>query len=115
MDYVPTPAVLRAIVRAIEGAVLPQVEDTYASAQLWASTGLLGNLANELEREGAETHLSIGDDVDAFLAAVGFERALDGEDTAAAAAAISEDLEGVIAGHATLHYRRAVAGFGGSK
>ena len=113
MDYVSTAEVLRALVRTIEADVIPALSDGYKRSQLWAATGLLGNIANDLERApDAGDRGSVGDDLEAFLRASGVERALDdGEAAATAAALVRENLDAVIKGHATLHYRRAVAGF----
>src|SRR4051812_45480030 len=112
MDYVSTAAVLRALVRTIEADVVPAVSDGYKRSQLWAATGLLGNIANDLERSDTAQRGSVGEDLEAFLRSEGLERALeDGEGAAAAAAAVRANLDSVIGGHATLHYRRAVAGF----
>jgi hypothetical protein len=113
MDYVKTADVLRALVRAIETDVIPKVTDQYATSQLWATTGILGNVARELERP-TESGLtpSTGADVGAYLRSIGLDHAVEGgEGAAAAAALLRENLGSVIEGHATLHYRRAVAGF----
>jgi hypothetical protein len=113
MDYVRHAALLRAIVRTIEADVIPAVGDSFMRSQLWAVTGLLGNIANDLElpTNGAERG-SVGDDLTGFLRSGGLGHALEnGEGAAEAAALIRENLKRVIDGHATLHYRRAVGGF----
>jgi hypothetical protein len=112
MDYVSAAAVLRALVRTIEADVLPAMNDGYQRSQLWAATGLLGNIANDLELPDTGQPGAVGDDLEAFLRSAGLEHALEtGEGAADAAAAIRENLDSVVRGHATLHYRRAVAGF----
>jgi hypothetical protein len=112
MDYVSNSAVLRAIVRTIEADVIPALSDSYKRSQLWATTGLLGNIANDLELSDADLRGSVGEDLEGFLRSAGLERALEGSDGVAdAAAAVRENLASVIGGHATLHYRRAVGGF----
>jgi hypothetical protein len=113
MDYVTAPEVLRALVRMIEADVIPALGDDYLRSQLWAATGLLGNIANDLERPAhAVPRGSVGVDLAGFLGTSMLERALkDGEGAADAAVLVRENLDSVIRGHATLHYRRAVAGF----
>lgn len=112
MDYVNTAAAIRAIVRTIESDVIPQLTDGYTRSQLWAATGALGNIANDLERPDAGRSGAVGEDLEAFLRSAGLEPDLAlGDGAADAAEAVREDLERVIGGHATLHYRRAVAGF----
>src|SRR5262245_31557854 len=113
MDYVNTPALLRALINTIETDIIPALDDGYKRSQLWAATGLLGNIANDLERLPEPVHPgAIGEDLTAFLGSAGLERALlDGEGVADAAALVREDLDRVIEGHASLHYRRSIAGF----
>lgn len=113
MDYLDTADVLRAIVRAVETVVIPTMTDDYARSQLWATTGVLGNIANELAQEsGPDATPSIGDDLSALTASAGLQGSFaDADGAATAAARVREDLEKVIGGHATLHYRRSVAGF----
>lgn len=111
MDYLDTPRVLRAIVRSIETVVIPTVDDEFARSQLWASTGVLGNIANDLENDRAPS-AAIGSDLAALMAAAGVPDGFgDPDATADAAAGVSEEIDAVVAGHATLHYRRSVAGF----
>ena len=113
MDYVSYPALLRAVVGTIEVDVIPAISDGYKASQLWAVTGLLGNIANDLERLPAPVQDgSVGDDLAALLRSAGLELALeDGVGLADAAARVRDDLDNVIEGHATLHYRRAIGGF----
>jgi hypothetical protein len=114
MDYVETSHVLRALVQTIEKDVIPHVGDSFARSQVWAATGLLGNIANDLERDGSGG--SVGEDLTAFLGGAGLESALqDGDHVAEAAERIRDDLDQVIGGHVSLHYRRAVAGFEDAK
>jgi hypothetical protein len=112
---VSTAGALRALVRTIETDVIPTVTDAYARSQLWATTGILGNIANELEpAPAAGVAPAIATDLNEFLRAFGLERALepDGYGAGDAAALLRENLDYVIQGHASLHYRRAVSGFG---
>jgi hypothetical protein len=113
MDYVSYPALLRAVVDPIEADVIPALTDGYKASQLWAVTGLLGNIANDLERLPAPVQDgAVGDDLIALLHSAGLEHALqDGLGVADAAAYVREDLDRVIGGHSTLHYRRAIGGF----
>ena len=114
MDYVNTAAAMRAIVRMIESDVIPVVTDGYKRSQLWAATGILGNIANDLELPADAPRGSVDEDLAGFLRANDLAGALDdGAGAAAAAALLRENLDSVISGQATLHYRRAVAGFDG--
>ncbi|QYB00285.1 hypothetical protein I1A62_04335 (plasmid) [Rhodococcus sp. USK10] len=109
MDFVSNASALRAIVHTIESDVIPAVTDGHAAGQLWAATGLLANIAAELDRLPIEADRSgvVGDDVDAALGLVPGEEL----DWSGAAESLSTALEEVIAKHRSLHYRRAVAGF----
>ncbi|WP_040167509.1 hypothetical protein [Microbacterium gorillae] len=88
MDYIATADALTAIARSLEEIVTPTVTDTHARGQLWASIGLLNNLA-----------------VDVAL--------VDGNEDAAStttAADLRESIDGLRARQVSLHYRRAVTG-----
>ena len=118
MDYVSNEVALKTIARAIESDIIPAVSDGHARGQLWACAGLLSNIANELKGGREEDrHGSVGADLDAFLRDRGMEAALprDGEVSEGALVPVVEELESdldeVIAGHSSLHFRRAIDGF----
>jgi hypothetical protein len=94
MDYIDMSVALDTIVRTLESDVMSRVEDPYARGQLWASTGILANIAVDL-RAGAG---------DAPVAAT--PTPTDAE----TAAALLESIRAAVAEQASLHYKKAATG-----
>lgn len=94
MDYINVSDALDAIVRTLESDVMSQVADPYARSQLWASTGVLANIAIDL-REGA------GPDP---------VSPVPGDTDADAAAQLLEHVRRTVSRQASLHYKKAATG-----
>lgn len=101
MDLIDHSSGLRAIVRSLEQDVIPVVHDEYVRGQLWATTGLLANIANELDPEldpGRNPAIDRGADASH----------LTGEE-------LHRSLLEAIATHSSLHYLKALGGYGSSE
>ncbi|MGE2716281.1 hypothetical protein ACQI4L_19680 [Mycolicibacterium litorale] len=94
MDYIAASVALDTIVRTLETDVMSRVADPYARSQLWASTGILANIAVDL-RDGA------GPDP--------VESAPAGTDADAAARLLAK-VRADVAKQASLHYKKAASG-----
>jgi hypothetical protein len=96
MDYINTSVALETVVRTLESDVMSRVEDRYARSQLWATTGILANIAAEL-REAAHPAPSAG--TPALPAELG-----------AAAEELLERVRGDVSRQVSLHYKKAASG-----
>ncbi len=85
---------LDTIVRTLESDVMNRVEDPYARGQLWASTGILANIAVDL-RAGAGNS-----------PAPATPMPTDAE----TAAALLDSVRAAVAQQASLHYKKAASG-----
>lgn len=94
MDYISMSDALDTIVRTLETDVMSRVEDPYARGQLWASTGILANVAVEL-RAGADPYPTPATPV---------------TPDAETAAELLDRVRRDVAQQVSLHYRKAASG-----
>ncbi len=85
---------LDTIVRTLESDVISRIEDPYVRGQLWASTGILANIAVDL-REGAGSGSHSGE-----------PRSTD----ARSVDELLEQIKSTVAKQASLHYKKATSG-----
>ncbi|SRX78322.1 hypothetical protein MPP7335_00045 [Mycolicibacterium parafortuitum] len=85
---------LDTIVRTLESEVMSRVEDPYARGQLWASTGILANIAVDLRRGAGNAPAS----------------ATPSPTDAESAAALLDSVRAAVAQQASLHYKKAASG-----
>lgn len=94
MDYITASVALDTIVRTLESDVMSRVTDPYARSQLWATTGILANIAVDLRDGAAPAPVSatpVGTNAD---------------DAAQLLAKVRAD----VAKQASLHYKKAASG-----
>ncbi|WP_349270746.1 hypothetical protein [Mycolicibacterium parafortuitum] len=94
MDYIDMSVALDTIVRTLESEVMSRVEDPYARGQLWASTGILANIAVDLRRGAGNAPAS----------------ATPSPTDAESAAALLDSVRAAVAQQASLHYKKAATG-----
>ncbi|ORB31760.1 hypothetical protein [Mycolicibacterium parafortuitum] len=94
MDYIDMSVALDTIVRTLESEVMSRVEDPYARGQLWASTGILANIAVDLRRGAGNAPAS----------------ATPSPTDAESAAALLDSVRAAVAQQASLHYKKAASG-----
>ncbi|MGE2836876.1 hypothetical protein [Mycobacterium sp. SMC-4] len=94
MDYIDMSVALDTIVRTLESDVMSRLDDPYARGQLWASTGILANIAVDLRSGAGNTPVAATP-----MAA-----------DAATAATLLESVRAAVGRQASLHYKKAATG-----
>lgn len=89
MDYINMSDAIETIVRTLESDVMSRVTDQYARSQLWASAGILANIAVELRQPN---------------------EADDGSQSPPSAEELLERVRRDVARQTSLHYKKAVSG-----